>query len=231
MVTLRKARATSVVVSVLPPKARACERSAWPTLAGPTFPSSETTVPPPSATESTSGISKLVRTFAMYASRLPGRGTPLTNCPTSLVVPPMSRKMQSFSPLKHKAPTALFTGPLCTQRMGRPATDAISATLPSFCVRSTGHCSPASEPSDCSACATRRARGRSAAFRIAEFSRSSSPRPATSALVLTSTAPGQGAAAQPGRMPKKTRWPRAVSSSRTHSAAASSCSRRTGAKT
>mmetsp|Transcript_27645 Transcript_27645/g.87385 ORF Transcript_27645/g.87385 Transcript_27645/m.87385 type:complete len:202 (-) Transcript_27645:148-753(-) len=54
---LPSARARQVVVSVPPPKQRASEVKAWPTLPGPRPPSSRTTVPPPSGTDSTSGIS------------------------------------------------------------------------------------------------------------------------------------------------------------------------------
>ena len=72
---------------------------------------SRTMLPPPSPTETTSGMRKLVRTPPMSTGRDSSRGYPLTSAPTSVVVPPISTTMPFLTPDRNAAPRMLLVGP------------------------------------------------------------------------------------------------------------------------
>ena len=106
------ADATSVAVNVSPPNTSASVVIRCPTLTGPMEePPACTTEPPPSPTESRSGIRKSVRTPPISTTLLASRGKPACSTPTSVVVPPTSITTPSLSPVKKAAPRILFVGP------------------------------------------------------------------------------------------------------------------------
>ena len=79
---------------------------------------SDTTVPPPRAIVTRSGIRKLVRTPPISTPWGDSRGKPLVSTPTSVEVPPMSATSESDIPVRKAAPRTLLAGPLPIVRTG-----------------------------------------------------------------------------------------------------------------
>ena len=74
--------------------------------------SPQTTVPPPSAIVTRSGIRKLVRMPPISTPYEDSRGKPLTSTPTSVDVPPTSMTSESAVRVRNAAPRTLLAGPL-----------------------------------------------------------------------------------------------------------------------
>ena len=106
------ATATSVAVSVSPPKTSAFSVSSKPTESGPTVTTSSprTRLPPPSPIASTSGMRKLVRTPPTSTATADSRGKPRASTPTSVVVPPMSTTTAFSWSERKAAPRMLLVG-------------------------------------------------------------------------------------------------------------------------
>ena len=79
---------------------------------------SDTTVPPPSAIVTRSGIRKLVRTPPISTPWDDSRGKPLVSTPTSVEVPPTSTTSESDITVRNAAPRTLLAGPLPMVRTG-----------------------------------------------------------------------------------------------------------------